>query len=147
VPLPFTCLVAAVLLTTGAVMVLAESADARGLVIVLSDGADTASFLRPEGVLATAKRTDAVVYAVSAGRSRPDRFLEDLADVTGGRVLRADAASLRPTFLTVFNEFRQRYLLSYTPRGVSPTGWHQLNVRLTEKRGAVRARRGYLAGS
>ena len=32
--------------------------DGRGLVIVFSDGADTASFWRPESVLATAKRTD-----------------------------------------------------------------------------------------
>ena len=48
-------------------MMLAESDVGRGLVIVFSDGLDTSSWLRPKAVLDVAKRSDAVVYAVSAG--------------------------------------------------------------------------------
>jgi len=42
-------------------------------------------------------------------------------------------------------EFRDRYVLSYTPTGVSPTGWHRLDVKLKGKSGKVTARRGYFA--
>ena len=74
-------------------------------------------------------------------------FLSDLCEFTGGRALKPDAANLDSTFLTIFNEFRQRYLVSYTPRGVSTNGWHRLEVKLKGKRGTVRARPGYLAGT
>jgi VWFA-related protein len=136
-----------------AAIVLAESDSARGLVIVFSDGQDTGSFLLADNVLTTAKRADTVVYAVSEppqveplrGGSVP-KFLSDLCEFTGGRVLEPGASNLGSTFLTVFNEFRQRYLISYTPRGVSPNGWHRLEVKLKGKRGTVKARPGYLAG-
>jgi VWFA-related protein len=128
-------------------MLLAESDDGRSLAVVFSDGRDTASFLRPDAVLSAAKRMDVVVYPVLLQGSRPDAFLGELADVTGGRVLQSRTADLPATFSAIFNEFRQRYLISYTPRGVSATGWHQLTVRLNGKRGTVRARRGYVAGA
>ena len=44
-------------------MMLAESDVGRGLVIVFSDGATTASWLRPKAVLDVARRSDAVVYS------------------------------------------------------------------------------------
>jgi len=137
-----------------AAIVMAESDTARGLVIVFSDGQDTGSFLLADNVLATAKRADTVVYAVLEppsieplrGGSVP-KFLGDLCDFTGGRVLKSGAANLDSTFLTIFNEFRQRYLISYTPRGVSANGWHRLEVKVKGKRGTVKARPGYLAGA
>jgi hypothetical protein len=45
-------------------MMLCESDVGRGLVIVFSDGVDTASWLTDDAVLNTAKRSDVVVYAV-----------------------------------------------------------------------------------
>jgi hypothetical protein len=45
----------------------------------------------------------------------------------------------------VLEEFRQRYLVSYTPRGVAKDGWHRLTVRV-KRGGTVKARPGYLAG-
>ena len=135
-----------------AAIVTAESDTARGLVIVFSDGEDTGSFLLADNVLTTAKRADTVVYAVSdspsieplRGASVP-KFLSDLCEFTGGRVLEPGGSNLGATFLTIFNEFRQRYLVSYTPRGVTANGWHRLEVKLKGKRGTVRARPGYLA--
>jgi len=41
-------------------------------------------------------------------------------------------------------EFRTRYLITYTPRGVDQAGWHPLEVKLKAKRGKVTARRGYM---
>jgi hypothetical protein len=44
-------------------------------------------------------------------------------------------------------EYRQRYLLTFTPEGVSTNdGWHTLEVKLKRGlKGRVHARRGYLA--
>ena len=58
-------------------MMLGESGVGRALLIVFSDGVDTASWLTPDSVLQTAKRSDVVVYAVSVGRQKPE-FLRDL---------------------------------------------------------------------
>jgi Ca-activated chloride channel family protein len=128
-------------------MMLAESDVGRGLVIVFSDGLDTSSWLRPKAVLDVAKRSDAVVYGVSAGLTRSAEFLGDLTEQTGGRLFKLESTgSLSAVFLEVLDEFRQRYLLSYSPAGVSKEGWHTLTVRVKSRSATVRARPGYLAG-
>ena len=128
-------------------MMVAESDVGRGLVIVFSDGLDTASWLRPKAVLDVAKRSDAVVYAVSAGLASKAEFLGDITDQTGGRLFKIESTrSLSDVFLEVLGEFRQRYLLSYSPAGVAQEGWHQLVVRVKGRNATVRARPGYLAG-
>jgi Ca-activated chloride channel family protein len=74
------------------------------------------------------------------------RFLDDLADETGGRVVRVESdRDLRATFVSTLTEFRDRYVLMYAPTGVAQKGWHQLTVRLKGKKGTVTARRGYFA--
>jgi Ca-activated chloride channel family protein len=128
-------------------MMVAESDVGRGLVIVFSDGLDTGSWLRPKAVLDVAKRSDAVVYAVSAGLASRAQFLEDLTDQTGGRLFKVESTrSLSQVFLEMLGEFRQRYLLSYSPAGVSHDGWHELTVRVKGRNAVVKARPGYLAG-
>jgi VWFA-related protein len=80
-----------------------------------------------------------------ADRQEPE-FLRELASLTGGRLLEVDrTANLSAIFLEVLQEFRQRYLLSYTPRGVATDGWHRLEVKV-RRRATVKARPGYLAG-
>jgi Ca-activated chloride channel family protein len=128
-------------------MMVAESDVGRGLVIVFSDGLDTGSWLRPKAVLDVAKRSDAVVYAVSAGLASRAEFLEELTDQTGGRLFKVESTrSLSQVFLEMLGEFRQRYLLSYSPAGVSHDGWHELTVRVKGRNAVVKARPGYLAG-
>jgi Ca-activated chloride channel homolog len=133
---------------TYAAMITAESEAGRALVIVLSDGVDTASFLRPESVLETARRSDVVVYGVSLSRLERSGFVRDLCAATGGRGLKvASTEGIREAFLRVLEEFRHRYLLSYVPQGVSGSGWHPLTVRVKNRRAVVKARPGYLARS
>jgi VWFA-related protein len=123
-----------------------ESDAGRALLIVFSDGLDTLSWLSPAAVLETAKRSDVVVYGVSVGRAKAE-FLRDLTSFSGGRLFEMDkTANLSATFLSILEEFRRRYLVSYTPRGVSKDGWHRLEVRIKGKRAAAKARPGYLAG-
>ena len=116
--------------------------------IVFSDGVDTASWLTDDRVFDSAKRGDAVAYTVGVGDGGTSSFLRELASLTGGTAYKVDSTrDLRATFLRILDEFRHRYLVSYTPRGVSRDGWHRLDVRLKNRRAAIKARPGYLAGS
>jgi Ca-activated chloride channel family protein len=129
-------------------LVLGESGAGRPLLIVFSDGLDTASWLTAESVLDTARRSDTVVYGVSiAGLWKPP-FLRDLSALTGGTLFEVESTNtLSRVFLNVLEEFRQRYLVSYSPRGVSKTGWHRLDVRIRNRSVTIKARPGYLAGT
>jgi VWFA-related protein len=129
-----------------AALTVGEGGGGRGLVILFSDGIDTASWLKRDDVLDIAKRCDAVVYAVSTASSAEDRFVRALTDQTGGRRLSvASTKDLGAAFLEMLNEFRQRYVISYSPAGVARDGWHRLTVRVKNRNVTVRARPGYLA--
>jgi VWFA-related protein len=129
---------------TYAGMMLGESSVGRALLIVLSDGVDTASWLTAKGVLQTARRSDIVAYAVAVGRQKPE-FLRDLAEATGGQLFENESDdTIEKRFLAVLDEFRRRYVLMYTPTSTEP-GWHRLEVRLKGRRGTIKARPGYLA--
>ncbi|HEY7289760.1 MAG TPA: VWA domain-containing protein [Vicinamibacterales bacterium] len=124
-------------------MIVGESDAGRGLVIVFSDGLDTISWLSPGAVLETAKRSDVVVYGVSIGNRTP--FLRDLSTLTGGSVINIDSTkNLSATFARILDEFRHRYLVSYSPQGVTRGGWHRLTVRVRGRNLTVKARPGYL---
>jgi VWFA-related protein len=120
----------------------------RNLLLVFSDGLDTASWLTPEGVLDSAKRSDFVVYGVSSRGPEDSKFLEDLTELTGGTTLKIESTrDLSATFLKILDEFRQRYLISYSPTGVPAGGWHRLDVRVKGRRVTVKSRAGYQAGT
>jgi Ca-activated chloride channel family protein len=130
-----------------AAIMVGEADVGRDLLIVFSDGLDTASWLSADRVLEVARRSDVVVYGVALrGADRPD-FLRELSRRTGGSLLEVDKArDLSGAFVRLLDEFRQRYVLSYAPRGVSSDGWHELKVTLKGRRGVVKARDGYAAG-
>lgn len=117
----------------------------RNLVLVFSDGVDTASWLSPAQIIETAKRGDAVVYALSPKEAGSAPFLRELADQTGGSAFEVDSLQqLSSRFVAILEEFRHRYLLSYSPKGVQPGGWHKLEVRVKNRRATVKARPGYI---
>lgn len=128
-----------------AAMVLADSASDRPVVVVFSDGVDTASFLNPSFVLDTAKQTGPAVFAVVTPQAGLGGFLDDLVRLTGGRRVGVTSLDdLADTFVTILENSKERYLLGYTPTGVAATGWHELKVSV--RGGAeVHARPGYLA--
>jgi VWFA-related protein len=141
----------------------------RNLLIIFSDGRDTASWLPDFAALDLVTRADLVVYGVAletgAGtqwpnldlrsgiRLEPDQtissstdFLAELAERTGGARVTSSLGGLRRTFAKIVSDFRSRYVLTYTPRNVSATGWHRIGVTLTNRKGQVTARRGYERG-
>jgi VWFA-related protein len=131
---------------THAGMLLGESDAGRSLLIVFSDGVDTSSWLTADAVVETARRGDVVVYGVEVGDQRVS-FLRDLSEVTGGRLFSIESTKdLASAFAGILEEFRMRYLISYSPQGVAPGGWHRLEVRVKHRGAAVKARPGYFAG-
>jgi VWFA-related protein len=132
---------------TSAAIALSGSDVGRSLLIVFSDGVDTSSFLSSDAVLQSARRADVVTYGVAVRSRISPKFLKELGELTGGSVIEIESTKdLSQTFLRILDEFRQRYLLSFTPRGVPSTGWHRLEVRVKGRRGTVSARAGYQAG-
>lgn len=131
---------------THAGMLLGESDAGRSLLIVFSDGVDTSSWLSADAVLETARRGDVVVYSVEAGERRAS-FPRELSEATGGRAFAIESTKdLAATFDNILEEFRMRYLISYSPQGVAPGGWHRLEVRVRHRGVTVKARPGYFAG-
>lgn len=129
-------------------MILAKSGSELPLVIIFSDGRDTFSWLTGEMVLETAKRNNSVVYAISTQRRPKKSFLNDLTSLTGGNLFEAESTGdLASAFLDAIREFRYRYLLAYTPEGVSEEGWHELEVRVKSKSVTVLYRPGYMRGA
>lgn len=129
-------------------MMSAQSIDGRPLVVVFTDGLDTVSWMRDADLLEATKRASAVIYTVAAGPARQWQFLKDLATATGGRAIAlASPKNLQAEFLKILTEFRSRYMLSFSPEGVSDTGYHTLTVRSKRRGVNVTARPGYLAGA
>jgi VWFA-related protein len=128
-----------------AAMLLGDTDAGRTLVVLFSDGVDPASCVEPELVLQTARRVTGVVYGVSSAREdRP--FLKDVAAATGGRVIDiSGTGDPGPAFLEILQEFRRRYVITFTPVGVQPGGWHKLDVRVKRPNSRVQARAGYFS--
>jgi VWFA-related protein len=117
----------------------------RSLVVVCTDGYDTSSWLQPGEVLESAKRSNAVIYAVTAAKARRRSPLQDLTDATGGQMLEVtSSADLRGAFQRILQDFRSRYILAYSPQGVSVEGFHRLEVRVKRRGLTVKARPGYV---
>ncbi len=130
---------------TLASILVGDSDPSRSLVLIFSDGADTASFVSEKVALEMARSANVVVYGIWSGKEGNSGFIRDVADVSGGRVIDIGRSEgLTSAFLTILGEFRQRYLITFTPTGVATTGWHRLEVRVKGRTATVRARRGYV---
>ena len=115
----------------------------RSVMFVFSDGVDTSSWLAPASVINATKRANVVAFGVTVGQSKAP-FLKELTEVTGGDLVALQSTKdLRATFVRLLSEYRQRYLVGYTPTGVSATGWHQVDVDVARPGASVKARAGY----
>jgi VWFA-related protein len=117
----------------------------RSLLLVFTDGDDTSSWLAADEVLEAVRHANVVIHAVSFG-SRP--FLKQATHESGGRIWSASSnRDLQKLFSRAIRDMRDRYVLTYTPSGVSRPGWHALNVKLARASADVVARPGYWINS
>jgi Ca-activated chloride channel homolog len=125
----------------------ADQTDDRALLVVFSDGVDTNSWQPEDVILASARRSETVVYGVAVTpEGGSPHFLRDVAEETGGKMLEVRSNDrLEAAFVQILEEFRQRYLLSYSPAGATKPGWHKIEVRVKRRGVTVKARPGYFA--
>jgi Ca-activated chloride channel homolog len=133
----------------------------RRAVVVMTDGADNASHLKPEDVSAIASAIDVPVYIFGIVPSIDNPSSEssthsvesiafagplaDLATWTGGHVFVASTPGQRSVAARqIVDELRHQYVIAFESSG--KPGWHPLVVRARNKDLIVRARSGYIAG-
>lgn len=125
-----------------------EPEPGRQALIVFSDGSDRYSEHSAAQVMERARRSNALIYPIAIGRTRPP-LLAELAVLTGGRsFLLRDARELEKTLAAIARELRYQYLLGYTPSDPIVRGtreWRSIRVTLRTPRTGlrVRARDGY----
>ena len=84
------------------------------VVIVLTDGEDTASKASLEGALATARQTHVPIYTIGLGSDVKDDVLARMAKETGGRYFKAPRAEdLDAVFAQLTQELTRQYELYY----------------------------------
>jgi Ca-activated chloride channel family protein len=129
--------------------------DGRRVVVVFTDGEDTASKTGFKTVLERARDEEVMVYSIGLEseyfngmrvvKSRPSRDLRKISDETGGGYFELlKTADLAPTFSRVAQELRSQYLIGFAP--VTLDGKvHKLEVKVSRPGMVVRARKSYLA--
>jgi len=132
-----------------------EPLEGRRVVVVFTDGDDSASKLSVRDVTERAREKDVMVYAIgmqseivignSRQRTRPDRRLKGLAEETGGGFFElAKKDELGPTFTRVAQELHSQYVLGFSPAALDGKV-HKLEVKVKRAGMTVRGRRSYVA--
>ena len=126
----------------------------RAAVLVISDGADTASDAGIKDVRTALLRSDAFAYAVAV--DSPDSraintrvnptALRDITDTSGGRteVVRT-SEDISAALTSIAVELNSQYLLGYSSSHGADGQYHSIRVRVADGTFRVRARGGYIA--
>ncbi len=131
----------------------------RRVLVVISDGGNTAGNVNYQEALDEAVRDEVAIYSIidvpiaaSAGRELGgEHAMITLSEQTGGRAYYADQASLDTIFRRIAEDLRAQYLLGYYPHGGRATDddFHSIAVKLRSVSGnanySVRHRPGYFS--
>jgi VWFA-related protein len=126
----------------------------RAAILVISDGADTASTATLRDVRPALRRSDTFVYAIAI--DSPDRqpintrvnpaALREITGESGGRTeIVQNSAQLDEAAARIAEELNSQYVLGYTPPHGADGQFHSLRVRVTNPDYKVRGRAGYVA--
>ncbi len=132
-----------------------QGIEGRKVVLVLTDGQDSASQQGWRDVLEQAIAEEVMIYSIGLEveyfdglrnrRTRPDRSLRRLAEETGGGYFELqETDELGSTFTRVAQELHSQYVLGFTP-SVPDGRVHELNVRVAGRGMTARARQSYVA--
>jgi Ca-activated chloride channel family protein len=126
----------------------------RRVVLVFTDGDDSASKIGMGKVLDQARADEVMIYAIGLEseyfngqykvRTRPDRGLKRLADETGGGYFELKKTDdLGATFTRVAQELHSQYVLGFPP--ATDGKLHKVELRVKKLGLVARARKSYLA--
>jgi hypothetical protein len=166
VDLPFEAIGGISLIQDALVVALLHRPDPerRHLVVGMTDRQDCGSVVSAALLHELAGRSEAIVHLIDqsgggetvtrvrscspTGRFDGPAIIQEAAERTGGefhtlsRFFRA--SSLLRGFRGIFDDFRQSYILRYSPKGVAKPGWHAIDVGVPGVRNpTIRARKGY----
>lgn len=125
----------------------------RAALLVVSDGADTASDTVLRDLRRALLRTDAFVYAIgidSPGRRAINApvnpvTLGQITDQSGGRTrVVHDSAEVSQALEQIAEELNSQYLIGYSPSRAPDGKYHSIRVRVNGGQYRVRARSGYV---
>lgn len=130
-----------------------EAREGRRVIVIVTDGSDTASSTDFHGALKAAHMADAVIYPIvvvpitnDAGRSiGGENALVTIAARTGGRAFFPDVTALDTAFTEILRDLRTQYFLGFYSKDVPPTNnpFHTLTVRVRQPGLQVLTRNGY----
>lgn len=123
----------------------------RRAIVVLSDGDDNQSRVTRQEATEMAQRAEVIVYAISTNISgvvsRGDKYLQEMAEATGGRVffpMKLD--DIAEKFVQIQEELRSQYAVAYKPTDFQADGrYRAIDILASNKKYKVRARKGYYA--
>jgi hypothetical protein len=136
----------------------------RHLVVGMTDRRDCGSVVSSAQLRELASRSEAVLHLIDQSgtgdeityrprnctpRARPDGhvIIAAAAERTGGTLHKPSyffGSSVQRAFRAIFQDFRQSYVLRYSPDGVRRGGWHAIVVAVPSMPGVtIRARQGY----
>jgi Ca-activated chloride channel family protein len=131
----------------------ARRAHTRTALVVVSDGADTASDASLLEVRDAIRRTDASVYAIAidapdaldSTRVSPQALREITAPSGGYTEVVRTPSDLGPATRRIADELNHQYALAYPAPLPLDGAWRSIRVQMRDSRYTARARRGYYA--
>ncbi len=126
----------------------------RAALVLVTDGADTASDLSLHDLRPALMRSDAFVYAIAIDTPEPQAIakrvsLETLNEITGQSGGRAElvraTADLDVATRNIAEELNHQYLIGYSSPHPGDGRYHSIRVRTVNPGYRVRARAGYVA--
>jgi VWFA-related protein len=123
----------------------------RKAIVLISDGDDNQSRVRPDEVIKECERAETIIYAISTNwtpsRGKGDKVLTDMAESTGGQVFFPPSVEeMSKSFHDIEEELRSQYSLVYTPADFKYDGsFRSIYLYCNDRRFVVRAKKGYFA--
>ena len=123
----------------------------RKAMILISDGDDNQSRVRPDEAIKMCQRAETIIYAISTNwtpsRGKGDKILTDMAEDTGGEVFFPPSVEeMSNSFKNIEEELRSQYALTYIPADFKANGaFRPIYLYCNDRRYQVRARKGYFA--
>jgi Ca-activated chloride channel homolog len=137
----------------GALPMIGRRSRERAAIVVISDGADTASDATVSDVRSALLRSDAFVYAIAIDSPKRQAIntrvnetaLSEITGQSGGRteVVR-DMDGLQAATARIAEELNNQYVMAYASPRASDGKYHSIRVKATQPGYRVHARNGYV---